>query len=59
MNRLGGERSDIEDEDDGDLDVLQAYVVDVVDGVDACGDPRLDSSRVMVVGVAADLLDMA
>ena len=34
-------------------------MVDVVDGVDACGDPRLDSFRMVVVGVAADLLDMA
>ena len=32
---------------------------DVVEEDDACGDPRLDSSRVVVVGVGTDLLDMA
>ena len=37
----------------------RVYVDDVVDGVDACGDPWLDSSRVVVVGIVTDLLDMA
>ena len=37
----------------------RAYVVDVVDGVGACGYPRLDSLLLVVIGVAADLQDMA
>ena len=40
-------------------DLPPVVVVDVVEEVDACGDPRLDSLRVLVVGVAAVLLDMA
>ena len=50
----------LEEEDHCDLGIFpRVYIVDVVDRAEACGDLRLDSLRLVVLGIAADLLDMA